>query len=118
MSASGVEGFLAGLTERGAEAEREDDFVHYSVRAPRGPYAGKSIRTAVAVADLAAWPAMPPHWVQFPHEVKLDSPNPDQSQTAPGFTRHSRSFTAWEQVTDPPQAWLAHVRYVLGAALA
>lgn len=118
MSASGVEGFVAGLNQRGAEAERDNDYVLYSVRSPRGPHQGKVIRTAVAVAELAAWPAMPPHWVQFPTAVQLGSPNPDQSQTASGYTRHSRSFEAWERVSDPAQAWLAHVRFVLGSALA
>ena len=118
MSATGAAGFIADLASHGVPAEIQGDFVVYSVRAPKGPHGGKIVSTAVAVKELETWPAMPPHWVQFPREIALEAPNPDQSDAAPGFIRHSRSFEAWEQVKDHAQSWLAHVRYVLGTALA
>lgn len=118
MSATGVAGFVADLAGRGVPAEIQGDFVLYAVRAPGGAHGGKTVKTAVAVKELDAWPAMPPHWVQFPREIVLESPHPDQSDTAPGYIRHSRAFGAWEQVQDAGQAWLAHVRFVLGTAQA
>jgi hypothetical protein len=118
VSATGTVGFIADLAARGVPAEVGGGYVVYSVRAPGGPHAGKTVQSAVSVNELGAWPAIPPHWVQFPREITLVTPNPDQSDTAPGYIRHSRAFEAWEQVTDHGQAWLAHARFVLGTALA
>jgi hypothetical protein len=112
----GVAGFIADLSEWGVEASEVEGFVTYSVRAPGGALAGTSVQTAVAASELLAWPGVPPHWVHFRESVHLAQAHPDQSETQPGWIRHSRQFNGWERVTEPGRAWLAHVRFVVGEA--
>jgi hypothetical protein len=113
----GVEGFVAGLAEWGVAARVEDAWVVFGVRAPGGMRAGEVLESAVAVNELASWPLVPPHWVHFPSSVILPQVHADQSDTRPGWTRHSRQIERWEQVTEPGRAWLGHVRATLAGAL-
>ena len=113
----GVPWFVADLGEFGVAAEITGTIVRYRVTAPGGAVAGEEVPTAVAASELAAWPALPPHWVHFPSHVTIPLPHPDQSETLPGWTRHSRQIDRWETVTEPGRTWLAHVRSVVAGAV-
>lgn len=112
----GVDGFIADLARWGASAEIIGTTVVFRVRAVDGAHAGQMVESGVATNELLAWPAVPPHWVHFPQSVILPQVHPDQSDTLPGWTRHSRQIERWEQVTEPGRAWLAHARAVLAGA--
>ena len=112
----GVEGFIADLVDWGVPARVVESWVVFSVRAPGGARTGEVVESAVAVNELASWPLVPPHWAHFPSSVILPQVHDDQSDTRPGWTRHSRQIERWEQVTEPGRAWLGHVRAVLAGA--
>lgn len=113
----GVAGFFTDLGEFGVTAEITGIVAYYSITAPGGAYAGEEVQTAVAVSELLAWPALPPHWVHFPSDIKIPLAHPDQSGTLPGWTRHSRQIDRWDTVTEPGRTWLAHVRSVVAGAV-
>ena len=113
----GVAGFLAALAEFGATPEIVGSAVRYWVTAPGGALAGQQVPTAVSVSELPAWPAIPPHWVHFPSHVTIPLAHPDQSETQPGWIRHSRQIDRWDTVTEPGRTWLAHVRSVAAGAI-
>lgn len=112
----GVEGFIADLADWGVPARVIEETVVFPVRAPGGARAGEVVESGVAVKELASWPLVPPHWVHFPSSVILPQVHADQSDTRPGWTRHSRQIERWEQVTEPGRAWLGHVRAALTGA--
>jgi hypothetical protein len=112
----GTEGFIADLDAWGAPARVEGIAVIFTVRAVGGALEGELVESAVSLGELGAWPAIPPHWVHFPSSVNLPQVHPDQSDTLPGWTRHSRQIERWEHVTEPGRTWLAHVRAVLAGA--
>lgn len=112
----GVDGFIADLGEWGASARIVEDTVVFPVRAVGGAHLGSTTESGVSTSELAAWPAVPPHWVHFPSDIRVPNVHPDQSETLAGWTRHSRQIERWEQVTQPGRAWLAHVRAVLAEA--
>ena len=68
-------------------------------------------------AELAAWPAVPPHWVHLPTDITFARTDADMNGCLPGWTRHSRQIASWGDATEPAQAWLAHVRGVLAWAI-
>jgi len=112
----GVDGFIADLAAWGVAARIEGAVVVFPVRAVDGARAGEVAESGVAVNELGAWPAVPPHWVHFPSTMTIPNAHPDQSDTLPGWTRHSRQIERWEQVTEAGRAWLGHVRAVLSEA--
>ena len=112
----GVEGFIADLAAWGVTAHVEGSTVVFPVRAVDGARAGEVTESGVALNELSAWPAIPPHWVHFPSTIRVPHAHPDQSDTLPDWTRHSRQIERWEQVTEPGRAWLGHVRAVLSEA--
>jgi hypothetical protein len=111
-----VAAFVAGLRRLQTEPEVRDGLVVYRVEPVEGCHAGELVETAVEVAELAAWPVAPPHWIHLPAIVTLPATNSQQSPRA-GWLRHSRQIRGWGGDADPERAWVAHVRGVLGAAL-
>jgi len=63
-TATGVDGFIAGLRRCGIDATVNTGIAVFTVVA-----AGRSglltTQTGVATAELTAWPAVPPHWAHF-----------------------------------------------------
>ena len=115
MTGEPVAAFVAGLRRLQTGPEVRDGLVRYRVEPVEGRHAGELVETAVEVAELAAWPVAPPHWIHLPADVRLPATN---SQPSPrtGWLRHSRQIRGWGGDTDPERAWVAHVRGVLGAA--
>lgn len=111
-----VEEFAAGLLQLGTDSARRDGLVVYCVEPVSGQLAGEVVPTAVEAVDLAAWPIAPPHWVHLEASIAFAGSN-IQPSTLQGWVRHSRQITGWGDDTDPAQAWLAHVRAVVGEAL-
>jgi hypothetical protein len=111
-TATGVDCFIAGLRHCGTEAVVMNNIVVFTVVA-----AGRSgpitTQTGVAAAELAAWPAVPPHWVHFPAAVQFTHTNSRQDDTLRGWARHSRQINGWGDAQEPAQAWLAHLHRIL-----
>jgi hypothetical protein len=109
---TGVDGFLAGLRRCGIDATVNTGIMVFTVvaAARSGPLA---TQTGVATAELAAWPAVPPHWAHFPAAVQFTHTNSRQDETLPGWVRHSRQINGWGDAEEPAQAWLAHLRRIL-----
>lgn len=114
---AGVDGFIAGLQRCGLVPEVRGEVVTFAVEAPAGSRAGTIVETGVEIAELAAWPAVPPHWVHLPTDIALARTNVDTNQCLPGWSRHSRQIAGWGDAAEPAQAWLAHVRGVLAEAV-
>jgi hypothetical protein len=114
---TGLEGFLASLRCCGVEAVVEAGVVAFAVELMAGARAGTAVPTGVGVDELAGWPAVPPHWVHFPDDVRFPASNMQASSRA-GWTKHSRNIQRWGNAAEPAQAWLAHVRTVAGEAIA
>jgi hypothetical protein len=113
---AGVDGFIAGLRAFGiaaaADAAADTGIVVFTVVAT-GRSGTLTTHTGVAIAELAAWPAVPPHWVHFPATVQFTNTNISLEETLPGWVRHSRQVNGWGDAKEPAQAWLAHLRRVL-----
>jgi hypothetical protein len=111
-TATGVDGFIAGLRRCGIDATVDMDIVVFTVVA-----AGRSglltTQTGVAAAELTAWSAVPPHWAHFPATVQFTCTNSNPEETLPGWVRHSRQVNGWGDAEEPAQAWLAHLRRIL-----
>ena len=90
--------------------------VTFEVLAVAGALAGRLVLTGVGVDELAGWPAVPPHWIHLPAEVKFAASNVDGANTLPGWQRHSRQIGNWDMTGHPGQLWLAHVRSVVSMA--
>lgn len=114
----GIPGFIADLNDYGVTATQVDPVVQFEVLAADGARAGQVVISAVSVNELSAWPAIPPHWVHLPVDVKVEPTNVDLTDTLPGLQRHSRGIEHWGDSEAPGAAWLAHVRSVLSAAVA
>lgn len=112
---AGARAFVEGLARCGVEARVEDGAVLFGVVAFFGGRAGSKVETAVSLGELGNWPLAPPHWVHFPSDVVITPSNTQPSQI-PGWTMHSRNLTGWGNAAEPSQAWIAHVRKVLGDA--
>lgn len=114
---TGLEGFLASLRRCGLEATVEAGVVAFAVEPVLGARGGSLVPTGVGVDELRGWPAVPPHWVHFPVDVRFPASN-SQASSRPGWTKHSRNIQRWGNAAEPAQAWLAHVRTVAGEAVA
>lgn len=114
----GPAGFVASLARCGVECEENGTVLTFTVRAVAGPLAGQDVPSGVGSEELAMWPGCPPHWVHLPETVVLAVTNADQTGTLGGWARHSRQIAGWGDAAEPGQAWLAHVRGVLGHAAA
>jgi hypothetical protein len=112
----GIEGFRADLDDLGTVTDVRRTVVTFEVLAVAGALAGRLVLTGVGVDELGGWPAVPPHWIHLPAEVKFAASNVDASNTLPGWQRHSRQIGTWDMSTHPGQAWLAHVRAVVSMA--
>ena len=109
---AGVDGFIAGLRRCCIDATLNTGIVVFTVVAA-GRSGTLTTQTGVAAAELAAWSAVPPHWVHFPATVQFASTNSNHGETLPGWIRHSRQVNGWGDAEEPAQAWLAHLRGVL-----
>lgn len=110
---SGAEGFVAGLRECGLEALIRNGVVTFAVEPVGGVLAGQAVEAGVSTNELGAWPAVPPHWVHLPSEVRFARSNTQPSELS-GWTKHSRGTNGWGDAAHPAQAYLGHVRAVLG----
>ena len=112
----GVEAFIQDMAELGFEATLEAELVICKVVPVDGAYAGKPMETGLSVAELQAWPQVPPHWVHFPTGLRFSRTNSRPSPKS-GWFMHSRRITGWG---DAPVgvAWASHVRAILSEAVA
>jgi hypothetical protein len=111
----GIDGFIAGLRRCGLEPIVEAGVVTFIVEPLTGAHAGTPVPTGVGTDELSGWPAIPPHWVHVPSTVAFARSN---TQTSPisGWLKHSRQIGGWGDAAEPAQAWISHVRAVLGEA--
>jgi hypothetical protein len=114
-SGAGPDAFIAGLRRCGVESTTNNGVVTFAVEAFDGAHAGQPVLTGVSTEELQSWPLTPPHWVHFPAEIKFAQTN-SQASAVPGWLRHSRQIHGWGSAPEPAQAWIAHVRGVLGEA--
>lgn len=115
-STVGVDGFVDGLAQCGVTSTVDRGVVTFTVEAPAGPLHGQHVPTGVGLDELGGWPLTPPHWVHLPGTVGFAHTNAAGGGALPGWLRHSRQIQNWGDVTEPVQAWLAHVRSVLATA--
>ena len=111
-TAAGVDGFITGLRDCETAASVNTGIVVFTVVAA-GRSGPLTTQSGVAVAELTAWPAVPPHWVHFPAVVRFEATNLSTEETLPGWVRHSRDIRGWGDAEEPAQAWQAHLRRVL-----
>lgn len=112
---AGVEGFIAGLSDCGITAAVQHDVVTFTVTPIGGAHAGLIIEVGVSVDELGGWPAVPPHWVHLPATITFTATN-SRPSTVPGWHMHSRGTANWGNAAHPGQAYLAHLRAVIGDA--
>lgn len=86
---AGTDAFIAGLRRCGTDATVSAGIVMFTVVAAgrSGPF---TTQAGVAVAELEAWPAVPPHWVHLPAAIQFTTTNINTDETLPGWVRHSR----------------------------
>jgi len=111
----GPDGFTAGLAAYGATPTTVDRYVAYQVEVVNGRLAGQAVETAVAIAELARWPLVPPHWIYLHDDVTFEATN-TQPCAIPGWIGHSRQIVGWGNDPYAIAGWLAHVRAVIGEA--
>src|ERR671934_2635828 len=97
---TGLEGFLASLRRCGVEAVVEAGVVAFAVEPLAGARAGRVVPTGVGLDELSGWPAVPPHWVHFPDEVRFTNSN-TQASSRTGWTKHSRNIQRWGNAAEP-----------------
>jgi hypothetical protein len=109
---AGTDAFIAGLRRCGTDATVSAGIVMFTVVAAgrSGPF---TTQAGVAVAELEAWPAVPPHWVHLPAAIQFTTTNINTDETLPGWVRHSRQVNGWGDAEEPAQAWMAHLRRIL-----
>ncbi len=112
----GIDGFIAGLRRCGLEPIVEAGVVTFTVEPLTGAHVGMPVSTGVSTDELPGWPAIPPHWVHLPGNVSFTRSN-TQASSVPGWLKHSRQIGGWGNAAEPAQAWISHVRAVLGEAL-
>jgi hypothetical protein len=108
----GTDSFIAGLRRCGIEATVTSSIVVFTVMAVTRSGTAE-VETGVAIPEIDAWPAVPPHWIHLPGSVELANTNINTEETLPGWVRHSRQVVGWGDAEEPAQAWLAHLRSVL-----
>jgi hypothetical protein len=114
-SLAGLDGFISGLRECGIEASVQHGVVTFEVAPVDGAFAGRHVAVGVSIDELGAWPAIPPHWVHLPPEVGFVRTN-TQASEVPGWVKHSRGTNTWGDAAHPSQAYVAHLRAVVGDA--
>lgn len=112
---TGIDGFIAGLADCGITAVVRHDIVTFAVTPIDGSHAGLEVEVGVGVDELGGWPAVPPHWVHLPDTVRFTTTNSSPS-SVPGWLKHSRGTPNWGNATHPAQAYVSHVRAVIGEA--
>ncbi len=115
MNMDPIELFVSDLRRLGANPERRGGLVVYEIEPVDGALAGHIVPTGVEAGELVAWPIAPPHWVHFDASVRFSATNSQPSEQ-PDWIRHSRQVSSWGADADPGQAWLAHVRRIIGDA--
>ena len=110
---TGEEGFRAGLQRCGLDTVVRDGVVVFNVVPVGGKHAGESIESGVGLDELTAFPSAAPHWVHLPASVTFGRTNTQPSPIR-GWLKHSRNIKDWGNAAEPAQAWIAHVRAVLG----
>jgi hypothetical protein len=115
-SETGPEGFRAGIQRCGAKPRIEESVVTFEVTPLDGSLVGTRTRAGVGIDELSSWPAVPPHWVHLPADVAFARSNTRPSSVS-NWVMHSREIRGWGNAADPAQAWIAHVRAVLGDAI-
>lgn len=111
----GADGFIAGLRECGLDSTIEGEVVRFQVNPVTGALADTAVECGVAVEELSPWPTIPPHWLHLPSAIRFPRTNSQPSPIA-GWLRHSRPAAGWGNDASPVQAYLAHVRGILGEA--
>jgi hypothetical protein len=111
----GALAFIAGAAECGIDAVAGDDVVTLAVTPITGSHAGLPMQVGVALDELTGWPAVPPHWIHMPEDITFEHTNAQQSTVA-GWKKHSRGTPGWGNAEHPAQAYLSHLRSVLGEA--
>lgn len=112
----GLDGLVAGLGAYGADPFTAEEVLQFTVVPAAGAYAGTPVSVGVGLDEVGTWPLLPPHWIHLPESVIFPATN-SQPSTVPGWLKHSRNIQNWGDAVDPAQAFLAHVRAVLGDAL-
>lgn len=110
--------FIADMTAAGAPARADGPRILYDVVAVGGAHAGQTITTGVSISEVQSWPAVPPHWIHLPAAVRFAETNMDDTDCAPGYTRHSRDYGYTDTSIHPARAWLSHVRGFISIAIA
>lgn len=113
LSSTGVDAFVLGLERCDREVRLLHGVVTFPVEVLSGVHAGTSVQTGVNTAELRGWPLTPPHWIHLPDEITFARTNTNPSPI-PGWLAHSRDVRWWAATDEPAQAWIAHVRGVLG----
>ncbi len=111
----GADGFVAGLRECGLDPTVEGEVLRFQAKPVTGAFADTAVDCGVAVGELGSWPTVPPHWVHLPSAVRFPRTNSQDSPIV-GWLRHSRPPSGWGNDVRPVQAYLAHVRGILGEA--
>lgn len=111
----GIDGFINGLCRCGLEPVVDAGVVTFVVEPLTGADAGTAVASGVGVDELSGWPAIPPHWVHLPGDITFTRSNMQASPIA-GWLKHSRQIAGWGNAAEPAQAWISHVRAVLGEA--
>lgn len=107
---------MTGLRRCSLNPSTTDGVVTFLVIPIGGSRALQEVETGVSKDELSGWPAIPPHWVHLPEQVRFQRSN-TQLSTVAGWVKHSRQIAGWGDAVEPAQAWIAHVRSVLGEAL-
>lgn len=110
--------FIADMTAAGAPARADGPRILYDIVAVGGAHAGQTITTGVSISEVQSWPAVPPHWIHLPTEVRFAQTNMDDTDCAPGYKRHSRDYSYTDTSIHPARAWLSHVRGFISIAIA
>jgi hypothetical protein len=114
-SLAGIDGFIAGLAECGITTVVHHGVVTFAVTPIDGAHAGLEVEVGVCTEELGGWPAVPPHWVHLPGTITFTATN-SQPSTIPGWLKHSRGTANWGDATHAAQAYVAHLRAIVGDA--
>jgi hypothetical protein len=111
----GPDGFTAELAAYGAAPSIIERYITYQVEVVEGRFAGQTVKTAVAIDELARWPLVPPHWIYLHDDVNFAATH-TQVCRMPGWIGHSRSIVGWGDDPEAIAGWVAHVSGVIGEA--
>lgn len=114
MTNSGVRLFIDDMKGVGIDASVEAELVVYRIQPVDGAHAGSPVDTGVSIAELTAWPQIPPHWVHISTCISFPRTN-SQPSPKPGWLMHSRDLQRWGEAP-PGVSWAGHVRAILGEA--